>query len=318
LVDPTGEGIANGAWRIAVLGPGAIGGFLAGLFGYHGHRVICVCRKATAETLRRDGLRIEGTSREPILTRPRAVERLDEPVDVLFVTTKGAQLDDAMSRIPVELVANATIVPLLNGFEHMKKLRDRYGKRVVAAMISIESRCESAGVVRQVSPHAAIELAACGQAVGAPTPEDIRGLIEGAGLRCRADRGEWEVIWEKLARLAAIAATTAVTNRSIGEVLAHPRWMSWLEECTKETTAVARTFGVSISSSEVMAKIRTLPVGLCTSLQNDLHGGRETEVEQVLGAVIRAGERAGVTCSRLAAIRKQILAIESSNRSEVS
>jgi len=318
LVDPTGNGVAKGRCRIAVLGPGAIGGLLAGLFGHHGHSVICVCRKPTAEVLRRDGLRIEGVGREPVLTRPRPVEVLDEPVDVLFVTTKGPALGDAISRVPAGVVANATIVPLLNGFEHMKMLRDRYGQRVVAAMISIESRCESAGVVRQVSPHAAIELARCGHAVGAPTPEYLRVLIEEAGLRCRADRGEWEVIWEKLARLAAIAATTAVTNRSIGEVLADPRWSSWLEECTAETTAVSRTFGLSISSSEVMDKIRSLPGGLCTSLQNDLHAGRETEVEQILGAVIRAGDRAGVSCSRLAAIRKEILAIESGNRSEVS
>jgi len=101
-------------------------------------------------------------------------------------------------------------------------------------------------------------------------------------------------------------------------VLAHPRWSTWLKECAAETTAVAGAFGVSIPLSEVLDKIRLLPAGLRTSLQNDLYAGRETEVEQILGAVIKAGTRAGIACPRLASIREQILAIESCNRSNVS
>ena len=52
--------------------------------------------------------------------RPEATTELREPVDLLLVTVKAPALDDALGRIeaPAE-----TVVPLLNGIEHMETIR---------------------------------------------------------------------------------------------------------------------------------------------------------------------------------------------------
>ena len=43
---------------VAVLGPGGIGGLLAGLLARAGHRVICLAGEDTAQTLRTTGIRV--------------------------------------------------------------------------------------------------------------------------------------------------------------------------------------------------------------------------------------------------------------------
>ena len=58
------------------------------------------------------------------VVHPRAVARLEEPVDVLIVATKAAGLKDALERI---VVAPKLVLPLLNGLDHIAVLRERFG-----------------------------------------------------------------------------------------------------------------------------------------------------------------------------------------------
>src|SRR4051794_21441751 len=112
--------------RIAVLGPGGVGGLLAGLLARRGADVVCLAGAATTEVLARQGIRVEsrqfGTFSVPI----RAAERLDEPVDACLVTVKATQLDDALDRLPADGVGSGLLVPLLNGVEHLELLQRRY------------------------------------------------------------------------------------------------------------------------------------------------------------------------------------------------
>ena len=78
--------------------------------------------------------------------RPEVATELREPVELLLVTVKAPALEDALGRIqgPAE-----TIVPLLNGIEHMQAIRSRFPRsRVLGATIGfIEAWLERPGVV---------------------------------------------------------------------------------------------------------------------------------------------------------------------------
>ena len=47
----------NTKLRIAILGPGAIGGFLAALFCKEGHDVVCVGNKTSVDKIKKQGKR---------------------------------------------------------------------------------------------------------------------------------------------------------------------------------------------------------------------------------------------------------------------
>jgi 2-dehydropantoate 2-reductase len=120
---------------VAILGPGAVGGSLAVRLSNAGQPVICVAHAEAAGLIALAGLVVEspeGTSS----ARMEVVEQLAKPVGLLLVTVKAPALEDAIQRVDPEAVADGAVIPLLNGLEHMDKLRERFGDRVAAGSIS--------------------------------------------------------------------------------------------------------------------------------------------------------------------------------------
>jgi 2-dehydropantoate 2-reductase len=88
--------MANDALTVAVLGPGGIGGLLAGLLSRAGHRVICLAGETTAATLRQDGVRVRSGLFGDFTTRVDTDTVLREPVDACLVAVKHTSLDAAL------------------------------------------------------------------------------------------------------------------------------------------------------------------------------------------------------------------------------
>ena len=70
--------------RVAVLGPGGVGGLLAGALDRAGTEVVVVARESTAAAIARDGVRVQSVTLGDFVAHPRAVARLQEPVDALI------------------------------------------------------------------------------------------------------------------------------------------------------------------------------------------------------------------------------------------
>jgi 2-dehydropantoate 2-reductase len=124
--------------RIAVLGPGGVGGFVAGALSHAGSDVTLIARARTAAAIAAGGLHVTSPLVGEFDALVPIVHRMASPVDCLIVATKAVRLDDALDRVASD--APALVVPLLNGVEHLATLRARFGsERVVAAVIRIES-----------------------------------------------------------------------------------------------------------------------------------------------------------------------------------
>ena len=147
------------AMKIAVLGPGGVGGLLAGALERAGEEVIVVAREPTAAAIaeRRDCASSSVTLGE-FTAHPRAVARLSEPVDALIVATKAAGLQAALAadRPP----SPALVLPLLNGLDHIALLRERFApSTVLAGSIRVEADRPQPGVVVHTSPFLLVEMA---------------------------------------------------------------------------------------------------------------------------------------------------------------
>ena len=86
--------------RVAVLGPGGVGGLLAALLARRGDRVTCLAPPATAAHLAANGLELRSPALGDARVAVEAATRLDHPVDVCFVTVKAAQLGAAVEAVP--------------------------------------------------------------------------------------------------------------------------------------------------------------------------------------------------------------------------
>ena len=261
--------------KVAVLGPGAVGGSLAVRLELAGERVICVAPPDVVAAIRSEGLTLLW-DHEELTARPEAVELLDEPVDLLLVTVKAPQLEEALDRVRADPLL---VLPLLNGLEHVALLRRRFSAVVAATIGRVEAYRE--GATRIVQRSAPLVTVA-----GEVAPEP---LVR-AGIDVRLGGSEADVLWEKLARQAPLALLTSLTGLPVGEVRSDPR----LRPLVEEACAVAAAAGASTSVTEQWGIIESLPADLTTSTARDVAAGRPSELDAIAGAVVRAGRRLGV------------------------
>ena len=115
---------------VAVLGPGGVGGLIAGALDRAGEQVLVIAQPSTAAVINERGLRVSSVTLGDFTARPRAEESLSEPPEVLIVATKAAGLSPALRRIEC---GPALVVPLLNGLDHLAVLRERFEPATVTA-----------------------------------------------------------------------------------------------------------------------------------------------------------------------------------------
>jgi 2-dehydropantoate 2-reductase len=293
--------------RVAVLGPGGIGGLFAALLGRKGADVVCVARPETAAHLNEQGIELRsahfGVARVPV----RAVSRLDEPVDVCLVTPKAGQLAQAVEAVPPDALGAALVSPFLNGVDHVPLLRQRYpADQVVAATIRVQSTRVAPGVIEHASPFANVEIAH--GAAPRDRVEALAGLLRDAGLDVSVREDEPAMLWDKLVVLAPMALITTATMAPLGTARRERR--DDLVGIVREAAAVAAAEGVEIDPEAVLGFIDSLPDRFRSSMQYDAEAGRPLELDAIGGAIVRAAGRAGlevpVTARVVAELRARV------------
>jgi 2-dehydropantoate 2-reductase len=283
--------------RVAVLGPGAVGGSLAVRLANAGVTVVCVAHPEAVGLVALAGLVVE--SPEGTLTaRMEVVERLAKPVDLLLVTVKAPGLDDAVERIDPSAVENGVVVPLLNGIEHMDVLRARFDGRVAAGSIS-HFQAYRAGRVQIVEATPSPVITIASESLSGYEMEQAAELLRRARIDVRVGQSEKRVLWHKLARIAPLAAVTSVSGRPVGELRNDPEWRLKLDDAIAEACAVAAADGVSLRPSAQWAIIDEMADETTTSAARDVVAGRRSELDAILGAVLRVAERHDVPCPTL-------------------
>jgi 2-dehydropantoate 2-reductase len=298
--------------NVAVLGPGGVGGLVAGALDRAGTTVAVIARDSTVETISGQGLRVSSVLLGDFVAHPRAVPYLDEPVDALIVATKAAGLRDALERVGA---APKLVLPLLNGLDHIDVLRERFGEgTVVAGTIRVEADRPEPGVVVHTSRFLLVEMASRYPAAGEPMRRLASTLAE-AGIPARvyppnhiapppaeravalADGGEAQVMWSKLVRLNALACTTSAFDRLLGEIRSTPELRADLVGAIEEGCAVGRAEGAQdVDPDRAIGELERAHPTLGSSMQRDIAAGRPPELDAIPGAVLRAAARHGIEC----------------------
>jgi len=170
---------------------------------------------------------------------------LDEPMDVLWVATKATQLEQALGLAPPEAVGEATVVPLLNGVDHVELLRSTY-RNVVGAAIRVESERTAPGVIEQKSPFIRLDVAGA---------EEVQAALRDAGLECRGSDDESTLLWEKLVFLAPVALATSAFAAPLGVV----RDDRLFAGCREEAAAAAHEAGATVDLDSIRSLHEAAP-----------------------------------------------------------
>ncbi|WLW58639.1 ketopantoate reductase family protein [Streptomyces sp. YU58] len=288
---------------VAVLGPGGTGGLLAALLSRSGHRVICLAGENTAETLRKDGIRIHSAKFGDFTAPVEADTELREPVDVLVIAVKHTSLAAALDRVPPTALGDAVVVPLLNGVEHPATLRARYRPdRVAPTVIRVESTRVAPGVIEHGSPFAEIDLA--GDDVPRDRLDALAEALTAAGPTTRVLPDETASLWAKMSFLAPFALLTTRYGLPLGEV--RTRHREELTALVEETAAVSAASGGPADPAQALARYDAFPAATKSSMQRDAEAGRPLELDAIGGALLRAAERHGVEAPVAARVVREL------------
>jgi 2-dehydropantoate 2-reductase len=277
--------------RHAILGAGGVGGLLAAALARADRDVLVVMRPETLDAFP-GGFHVESEVLGEFDVDVPARSRVDRDVDVLWVAVKATQMEAAIALAAPAVVRDAVVVPLLNGIDHVARLREVYGDVVVPGAIRVESERVTPGYIVQVSTFAAVELA--------PPPAlreramAIAEEVDAAGLACIVRQGEADVLWGKLAMLAPIALATSAAGQAVGAARDDPEVRGLMLASVREVCAVGASEGARLDAEAYVQTLLRLPDEMRSSMQKDLAAGRQPELDAIAGPVLRGGVAHGI------------------------
>jgi 2-dehydropantoate 2-reductase len=208
-------------------------------------------------------------------------------MDVLWIAVKAYQLIEALRAVPRDGQVR-TIVPLLNGIDHVDLLRSRFGHdRVVPATIAVESEGVAVGQIVQRSPFVRLVLSMTGQERLASVADGLRR----GGFTCEFQADEKTMLWSKLAFLGPFALTGTASDKDKQGIFAEAAWRARLESAVGEACTVAAADGAAVDREKILTTLESLPATMRSSMQKDVSAGRVPELDAIGGPIIRAGQR---------------------------
>lgn len=266
---------------LAVVGPGAVGGLLAGLAHRAGKDVVAVGRPATIARLAREGITVRSGHFGDFHAAVPVAEQVPTEADVLL-TVKTYGLPNVLEQLQAS--RTASVLAVLNGVDHARALRTALpGCSVASASVTVEAARDEDGVVVHRSPFVKLTV-----------PQDAKAwpsvrAFEDAGVEVVPGGSEQEVLWRKFRFLAPLALLTSYWETDLGEALVRDRQLT--AGVIAETAQVASREGLPTDADELTGILASLPQGMRSSLQRDLAAGAATELGALGGSLVRLAAR---------------------------
>ena len=290
--------------RIAIIGAGAIGGWVAGRLALAGNEVMALTRGGALDQVIID----EGGKSEAA-----SLSQFSGPAELLVIAVKAPFLAEA-ARAAEPLVGPETIfLPMLNGvpwwFADSQPLRsvDPYG--VIAGALPqaqvvgcvVHAACRRDGPARVVVTHADKLILGDPDGGAGKRVDLLCSLFGRAGIRPEPSNNIRHAIWYKLWGNATINPLSALTLATADRLLAECK--PFLLAGMAELASVGAAIGCPIEESGEDRMAVTARLGAFkTSMLQDVEAGRPIELEALLGAPIELAHRHGVAVPNLEAL----------------
>lgn len=286
--------------KIAVYGVGGVGGYFGAVLARVGNPVSLIARGEHLHAIREHGLRIITPKEEFRITPAAATDDPAQlgPVDVVIIGVKAWQVPDAANAIRPLLQPGTRVVPLQNGVEAVEQLAQVLGREhVLGGLCRIITSIAGPGVIKVGAMEPVVVLGELDASEMAGNARALFDALRAAGVNVQRAADIQSALWEKLLFIAGVSGVGAVSRANVGEVRHSQPTRVLLQQVMEEVAAVARKRGVRLPDDIVtrtLAFIDVMPKEGTASMQRDIADGRPSELEAIMGSVVRFGKAAGV------------------------
>ncbi|QDX91402.1 2-dehydropantoate 2-reductase [Brevibacillus laterosporus] len=305
--------------RTLMVGAGAIGGYFGCRLLESGRDVTFLVRPKRKAQLDERGLLIQSVNGDSTV-HPDLLLAGEEapPFDVIMLSPKAYQLDDAMNDISPYVGENTMIIPLLNGIAHMQLLQERFGAdRVLGGLCFIETTLNADGDVVQTSK---VHRLTFGEWNGG-TSERVERLYEyvkAANASFELSENIQQEAWHKYLFITMLSGITTLTNAAVGPIRDSPYGVELTKQLAEECVSVMKAIGAPISDQLLeMATSAFEQQGykMKSSMLRDMEKGLPIEGEHLQGYLLRLAEQHGIETPMLRIVYNNVKVYEQKRES---
>jgi 2-dehydropantoate 2-reductase len=316
--------------RLAVLGAGAIGGYVGACLARAGLDVTLIARGAHLAAMRSRGIRVLSPDGD-FAASPRVTDDIAavSGADVVFLGLKAYGLPPVAAGLHRALRPGTAVIAAQNGIPWWYF----QGRPGPYRDLVIESVDPGGGVTRAIDPasvvgcvvYPATEIAEPGVirhveghrfSLGEPDESrsercgEISRAFRAGGLRAPVATDLRSQIWLKVIGNAALNPVTALLGATLGELGESPAAIRLVRAVMTECAAVASALGVVLPVSIDQRLAGAIAVGdHRTSMLQDRLAGKPLEIDCLTGAVIEIAGRAGVDVPQTRAVHELVTAL---------
>lgn len=306
--------------KYLIVGTGGTGGAVGAYLARAGRDVDFIARGENLAALKQRGLRVikptEGFTVYPV--RASTLEDYDGTPDVIFVCVKGYSLGAVIPQLKRIAGRDAVIIPILNIFGTGGMMQPEFPETLVTdGCIYVAAQLEAPGVLRMNGDILRVFF-------GVRRPEDFREDLREIAADLR-DSGIEGGLSDNIARDALLKFSYVSPQGACGLYYGVPagdiQRPGEPRECFKaligEIDALARAMGIDFGEDIVKRNLDILS-GLspaaATSMQRDIAAGKPSEIDGLIGEVIRLAERYGVDVPEYRRVAAKVLGNSSEDR----
>ena len=299
--------------KFAIVGAGAIGGYLGARLSLAGEEVTFIARNRNLAAINANGFKlIEEDGREQVARNLRAVHRMAEagPQDVVLLTLKAHQVKDVLPELRELFGPHTLVVTMINGLPwwYFHKLAGPYEgrslesvdpggvisahiepERVIGGIVYPASELVEPGVVRVVEGN----RFTLGELDGSRS-ERIEALSQAmmrAGFKSPVSKDIRGEIWVKLWGNLSFNPISALTHATLQDICRFPATRQLAARMMTEAQAIGEKLGVEFKISLDKRIAGAEAVGAHkTSMLQDVEHGRALELQALVGSVVELAQ----------------------------
>ena len=311
--------------KIAVVGAGAIGGYLGARLSAAGEDVTFIARGANLAAVQRNGMRVIGEDGAELRsTGARAVEKPADAgaQDVVLLTVKAHQVTAVAPELVHLCNAGTAIVTMQNGIpwwyfhahggpyeDTPVRSADPDGSiarhidpaRIVGSVVYPAANLIAPGVVQVVEGN----RFTLGELNGSTSArvQAISASLTKAGFKAPVIADIRSEIWLKLWGNLSFNPISALTHATLVDICRFPLSRDLVAQMMREAETIANKLGVTFRVTIERRIAGAEKVGAHkTSMLQDVEQGRPIEIEALLGAVVELGALTGTPTPHIGAI----------------
>ena len=298
--------------KYAIVGAGAIGGYLGARLSLAGEEVTFIARNKNLQAIKAHGFRLQlpdGTVQHA--PKVRAVQHMAEAgvQDVVLLTTKAHQVRELLPDLRALFGPDTLVVTMINGIPwwYFQKIGGAFEGQVLASLDTdgVLAACiETERLIGSIV-YPAAELVepgvvkliegnrfTLGELDGQRTPriEALAKSLMAAGFKAPVSRDIRSEIWVKLWGNLSFNPISALTHATLEDICRFPLTRELAARMMTEAQRVGEKLGVEFKISLEQRISGAESVGAHkTSMLVDVEHGRALELQALVGSVVELG-----------------------------